>query len=87
MRQNLKKDGIFCGPATSQGGQNLPGHPRDLENCGKMTGMDLLEFRDINGPDPMPKYGAIWSIGCLVWISPPPGIFRVKVKKMMKAKS
>ena len=42
------------------------------QNGGKMTGMDLLEFRDINGPDPMPKYGAIWSIGCLVWISPPP---------------
>ena len=48
------------------------------QNGGKMTGMDVLEFRDINGPDPMPKYGAIWSIGCLVWISPPPGIFRVK---------
>ena len=28
-----------------------------------MTGMDLLEFRDINGPDPMPKNGAIWLIG------------------------
>ena len=48
------------------------------QNGGKMTGMDLLEFRDINGPDPMPKYGAIWSIGCLVWISPCPSIFRVK---------
>ena len=23
-----------------------------------MTGMDVLEFRDINGEDPMPKYGA-----------------------------
>ena len=24
---------------------------------GKMTGMDILEFRDINGPDP---YNEIW---------------------------
>ena len=29
------------------------------QNGGKMTGMDVLEFRDINGSDPMPKYGAI----------------------------
>ena len=28
------------------------------QNGGKMTGMDVLEFRDINGEDPMPKYGA-----------------------------
>ena len=48
------------------------------QNGGKMTGMDLLEFRDINGPDPMPKYGAIWSIGCQGGISPLPSIFRVK---------
>ena len=34
------------------------------QNGGKITGLDLLEFRDIDGPDPMPKYGAIWSIGC-----------------------
>ena len=34
------------------------------QNGGKMTGMDILQFRDINGPDPMPKYGAICSIGC-----------------------
>ena len=31
---------------------------------GKMTVMDLLEFRDIYVPDLMPKYGAIWAIGC-----------------------
>ena len=43
-----------------------------------MTGMDVLEFRDINGPDPMPKYGAIWSIGSRGGIFPPPGLFRVK---------
>ena len=29
------------------------------KNGGKMTGMDLLEFGDNNGPDPMPIYGAI----------------------------
>ena len=27
------------------------------QNGGKMTGMDILEFRDINGPDP---YNKIW---------------------------
>ena len=42
------------------------------QNGGKMTVMDLLEFRNINGPDPMPKYGAIWSIGSRGGISPPP---------------
>ena len=42
-----------------------------LLNGGKMTGMDLLEFIDINGPDPMPKYGAIWAIGYKGWIPPP----------------
>ena len=39
----------ICGPSP-QDGQNLPG----TQNGGKMTGMDLLEFRDINGPYPMP---------------------------------
>ena len=32
-----------------------------------MTGMDILEFRDINGPAPMSKNGAIGRIvawGC-----------------------
>ena len=41
------------------------------QNGGKMTGMDVLEFKDINGPDPMPKYGAIWPIGSMGGISPP----------------
>ena len=27
------------------------------QNGGKMTGMDILEFTDINGPDP---YNEIW---------------------------
>ena len=30
----------------------------------KMTVMDILEFRDINRPALMPKFGAIWSIDC-----------------------
>ena len=42
---------IFGDPATSKGGQNLPGHPRYLKMMAKTTRMDLLEFRDINGPD------------------------------------
>ena len=41
----------FVGPSTFPGAQNLP------QNGGKMTGMDILEFRDINGPDP---YNEIW---------------------------
>ena len=36
------------------------------QNGGKTTGMDIPEFRDINGPAPMP--GGV----------NPPGIFRVK---------
>ena len=42
------------GPSTSLGAQNLPGGP---QNGGKMTRMDILEFRDINRPDP---YNKIW---------------------------
>ena len=42
------------------------------QNGGKMTGIDLLEFRDINGPDSMPKYGAILSIKYQGWTPPPP---------------
>ena len=48
------------------------------QNGGKMAGMELLEFRDNNRPDPMPKYGAIWLIGYQGWI-PAPSIFRVKL--------
>ena len=43
------------------------------QNGGKMTGIDLLEFKDINGPDPMPKYGQFGR-----WVeSPSTGLFRV----------
>ena len=31
--------------------------PEGPQNGGKMTGMDILEFRDINGRDP---YNEIW---------------------------
>ena len=59
------------------GGSEFTRASEGPQNGGKMTGMDVLEFRDINGPDPMPKYGAIWSIGSRGGISPPPGLFRV----------
>ena len=44
----------FVGPSTSPGAQNLSGGP---QNGGKITRIDLLEFTDINGPDP---YNKIW---------------------------
>ena len=37
----------------------------------KIIVTEVLEFRDINGPNLMPKYGAIWSIGSRGGISPP----------------
>ena len=54
------------------GGSEFTQASEGPQNGGKMTGMDLLEFRDINGP----KNGAIWSIGCQGWIAPA-GLFRV----------
>ena len=56
MRKNL---------ATVWQSTNFPGKSQFTrasegpQNSGKMTGMVILEFRDINGPAPMPKYGAI----------------------------
>ena len=47
------------------------------QNGGKMTGMDILEFRDINSLALMPKYGEIWSNRRWGWIPPHIGIFRV----------
>ena len=33
------------------GGSEFSPSSEGLQNGGKMTGMDILEFRDINGPD------------------------------------
>ena len=49
-----------CRSINFPGAQNLPGP----QNGGKMTGMDILEFIDINGPAPMPKYGTILPFDC-----------------------
>ena len=42
------------------------------QNGGKTTRMDIPEFRDINGPNPMPKNGAIGQIVTCGCESPPP---------------
>ena len=75
MRKNLETK---WQSTNFQGGSEFTRASEGPQNGGKMTGMDLLEFRDIKGPDPMPKYGAIWLIGSRGGI-PPPGLFRVKV--------
>ena len=75
-----KNLGNFWRSSDFQGGSEFTRASEGPQNGGKMTGMDVLEFRDINGPDPMPKYGTIWSIGARGGgdFSPPPGLFRVK---------
>ena len=45
-------------------GSDFTGASEGPENGGKTIRMDLLEFRDDDRPDPMPKYGAIWYIVC-----------------------
>ena len=62
----------FCRSNNFPGGSEFTRASEGHQNGGKMTGMDVLEFRDINGPNLMPKYGAIWSIGSRGGISPPP---------------
>ena len=42
------------------------------QNGGQMIGMDILEFRDINQPAVMPKYGVIGQIVTWGCESPPP---------------
>ena len=43
------------------------------QNGGKTTGMDIPEFRDINGLAPTPKNGAIGQI--VTWgVDPPPPV-------------
>ena len=55
-----KSKGKICvGPTTFQGGSDFTRATERPQNGGKMTGMDILEFRDINGPAPMPNYGTI----------------------------
>ena len=43
----------------------------------KMTVMDILEFRDMNGPAPMPKSGVMRS-NKVRWAILPPDLIRVK---------
>ena len=43
------------------------------QNGSKTTGMDITKFREINGPAPMPKNGAIGQI--VTWgVDPPPPV-------------
>ena len=54
MHQNLEK----CWRSSElPGGSEFTRASEEPQNGGKMTGMDILEFRDINGPDP---YNEIW---------------------------
>ena len=55
---NPKKDiAKICRSINFLGGSEFTRAPGGPQNGGKMTGMEILEFRDINGPDP---YNKIW---------------------------
>ena len=41
------------------GGSEFTQASEGPQNGGKMTGMGILEFRDINGQAPMPEYSTI----------------------------
>ena len=59
MPKCVKKWQTICGPVTSQGGSKLTLVSKRPQTGINMTGMDMLEFRDINGPALIPIYGAI----------------------------
>ena len=58
------------GASVFQGGSEFTWASEGPQNGGKMTGMDLLEFRDINGPYPMPKMVQFGRAGA--WCGFPP---------------
>ena len=82
MRQHVAK---ICRSINFPGDSIITWAPGGPQNGGKMTWMDILEFRDISGPVPMPKYGAIRRLNRRLWgESPTPtphSIFRVNVLK------
>ena len=49
MCQNVTQ---ICQTIDFPGGSEFTRASGGPQNGGKMTGMDILEFRDINGPDP-----------------------------------
>ena len=54
MRQNVAK---ICRSIDIPGGSELTRAPGRPQNGDKKTRIDMLEFRDIKGPDP---YNEIW---------------------------
>ena len=54
MRQNVAN---ICRSINFPDGSEFPRAPGGPQNGGKITVMDTLEFKDINGPDP---YNKIW---------------------------
>ena len=59
------------------GGSELNRSSEGPLQCAKMTVMDILEFRDMNGPAPMPKSGVMRS-NMVRW-----AIFRVKAQTVL----
>ena len=62
------------------GGSEMNCSSKETLKGAKMTIMDILEFRDMNGPAPMPKSGVMRSNKVRWAILPPPTLFRVKGK-------
>ena len=73
----------ICWPISFPGGSEFNRSSEGPLKGAKMTVMDILEFRDMNGPAPMPKSGVMRSNkvrGAIL----PPTLF--KVKKRIKSK-
>ena len=80
MRQNL---GNFWPYIDFQGGSEFSRASEGPQNGGKMTGMGIPEFIDINGPAPMPKNDAIGQI--VTWGCRSPPISRLNKSRHIEA--
>ena len=75
MRQNVSECGKNLSVHQLPGCSEFTPASGGPQKGGKMTGMDILEFRDIDGPDPYNYYGitnifkklyvSIWNIWLL----------------------
>ena len=63
---------IFWRSNDFPGGSKISWASEGPQKGGKTTGMDIPEFRDINGPAPMPKNDIIGQIVAWGCKSPPP---------------
>ena len=84
MGQKCKNESNYVKIWKNVGGLKISWAPEGPQKGGKTTGMDIPEFRDINGPAPMLKNGTIGQIVTWGCGSPPPGIFRLSMNNGSK---